>query len=50
MVDTGLTLGYWGGFRGLGEIERLALQYTGIKYAEKFYFFDKTDEWFKGDK
>jgi len=50
MVDTKVTLGYWGGFRGLGEIERLVLEYCGVKYDEKFYTFDKKEEWFAGDK
>jgi len=51
MVDTTtVTLGYWGGFRGLGEICRLVLEYTGTKYTQRLYTFDKAAEWFGEDK
>jgi len=48
--DTGFTLGYWGGFKGVAEPVRLLAEYTGLKYHEKNYFFDKKEEWFAGDK
>jgi len=50
MVDANLTLGYWGGFRGLAEGPRLFLEYTGLKYDEKFYQFENKEAWFAEDK
>jgi len=50
MVDTTLTLGYWGGFRGLAEGPRLFLEYTGTKYHEKFYKMEEKEAWFAEDK
>ncbi|KAL4450295.1 hypothetical protein ABPG74_009001 [Tetrahymena malaccensis] len=42
-----ITLGYWN-IRGLGQLSRYLLEYTGLKYKEKRY--QKLEEWFQKDK
>jgi len=50
-MDTGVTLGYWNGFKGLGEGIRLILEYTGVKYHNKFYEYTPGKVlWAEGDK
>jgi glutathione S-transferase len=47
MVDTNITLGYWG-IRGRGQVPRLLLAYTGLKWTNKAY--TTREEWFQTDK
>lgn len=47
MVDANITLGYWG-LRGRGQVPRLLLAYTGLKWTNKAYA--TREEWFAGDK
>lgn len=42
-----LLLGYWN-IRGLGQLSRYLLEYTGMNYEEKRY--NRVDEWFGKDK
>jgi len=45
--DSGITFGYWAP-RGKGELVRLILEYTGVKYHDKFY--SSPAEWFGADR
>ena len=47
MVDTMITLGYWA-IRGRGQVPRLLLAYTGLKWTNKAY--SSREEWFANDK
>lgn len=47
MVDTNITLGYWP-LRGRGQVPRLLLAYTGLKWTNKAY--TNREEWFTQDK
>lgn len=47
MVDHNITLGYWG-IRGKGQVPRLLLAYTGLKFTHKNY--TAPEQWFGADK
>ena len=46
-MDQQITFGYWG-VRGLGQVCRLLLQYTGANWVDKKY--TSPDSWFGNDK
>lgn len=46
-MDQNILFGYWN-IRGLGQIARLLLAYTGLKWEDKQYSDEA--EWFEKDK
>lgn len=46
-MDNSIVLGYWG-LRGRGQVPRLLLAYTGMKFTNKKY--TAPEQWFGGDK
>ena len=46
-MSNNLSLNYWG-IRGLGQVPRLLLEYTGAQWDDVIY--ESRDKWFQKDK